>query len=190
MKHEITSLNTKKMLAESLKKAMKQKTFSKITISEIVKDCNINRKTFYYHFEDIYALLKWIFEEETIHILQRFDLLVDYKDAINFILDYLEQNEYLINSVYDSIGRDEMRRILHKDFLNVVEQLFNRAEEVAGKSLEPDFKSFLIQFYTEAIVGMLISSIRDKISFPREKVILYLERIIETETGNLNRFMN
>ena len=53
MKHEITTYNTKKLLSQSLKKAMKAKAFSKITVSEIIKDCGINRKTFYYHFEEL-----------------------------------------------------------------------------------------------------------------------------------------
>ena len=58
MKYTVTSQNTKKIMAASLKKAMKTHPLSKITVSEIVKDCGFNRKTFYYHFEDIYALLK------------------------------------------------------------------------------------------------------------------------------------
>ena len=66
MKHEITTLNTKKMLAASLKKHMGKKPLSKITISEIIADCGVNRKTFYYHFEDIYTLLKWMLEQEAI----------------------------------------------------------------------------------------------------------------------------
>ena len=89
MKHEVTSLNTKKQIAASLKKLMKEKTFSKITVSEIVADCNINRKTFYYHFEDIYALLKWIFDIEAIEIVKHFDLLNNYEEALSFILDYI-----------------------------------------------------------------------------------------------------
>lgn len=69
MKYEITTYNTKRTLADSLKKAMKSKSFSKITVSEIIKDCGVNRKTFYYHFDDIYALLKWMFEEEVIEVV-------------------------------------------------------------------------------------------------------------------------
>ena len=34
---------------------MEKKPLSKITVSEIIADCGVNRKTFYYHFEDIYA---------------------------------------------------------------------------------------------------------------------------------------
>ncbi len=62
MKHEITALNTKKALAASLKRCMEKKPLSKITVSELIADCGVNRKTFYYHFEDIYGLLKWMLE--------------------------------------------------------------------------------------------------------------------------------
>ena len=42
MKHEITSLNTKKSLAGALKRAVLKKPFSKITVSEIINDCGVN----------------------------------------------------------------------------------------------------------------------------------------------------
>ena len=58
MTHKEISLNTKKKLASALKQAMKKKPFGKIAVSELIKTCGINRNTFYYHFEDIYALLK------------------------------------------------------------------------------------------------------------------------------------
>lgn len=41
MRQTEISQNTKKALAESLKKFMKKKPFSKITVSELVTDCNI-----------------------------------------------------------------------------------------------------------------------------------------------------
>lgn len=62
MKHSDISLHTKRALADALKRAMKQKPFQKITVSELVRACDVNRKTFYYHFDDIYMLLKWMFE--------------------------------------------------------------------------------------------------------------------------------
>ena len=47
MKQDQKTLNTKKALAASLKKFMKQKPLSKITVSQLISDCNVNRKTFY-----------------------------------------------------------------------------------------------------------------------------------------------
>ena len=70
MKQEELSLKTKKALANSLKNAMKKKPFSKITVKEITDDCNLNRNTFYYHFEDIYDLLRWMFDSEAVQIVQ------------------------------------------------------------------------------------------------------------------------
>lgn len=119
MKHEMTTLNTKKALAASLKKLLSQKAFSKITVSEIVQDCGVNRKTFYYHFEDIYALLKWMLEQETVEVIKGFDLLVDYEEAINFAIDYIDANKHMINCIYDSFGRDGMKRFLYDDLIGV-----------------------------------------------------------------------
>ena len=44
---------TKILMAETLKKMIKDRPFSKITVQDIVGACNINRNTFYYHFEII-----------------------------------------------------------------------------------------------------------------------------------------
>ena len=81
MKHEVTTHNTKKLLADTLKKIMRSKPFSKITVSEIIQECGVNRKTFYYHFQDIYDLLKWVFDEEAIQVVRHFDLLENYEEA-------------------------------------------------------------------------------------------------------------
>jgi transcriptional regulator len=74
MKHEVTSMQTKRALAASLKSIMAHKPFSKITVTEIIDDCGVNRKTFYYHFENIYALLHWMLEQESVEILKHFNL--------------------------------------------------------------------------------------------------------------------
>ena len=120
MKHETTAYNTKKMMADTLKSLMCKKPFYKITVSEIIKTCQINRKTFYYHFEDIYALLKWMFEQEAIEVIKHFDLFSDYSDAIRFVMQYADENDYIINCVYDSVGRDGMKRFFYSDFVGVV----------------------------------------------------------------------
>ena len=43
---------TKLQMAEALKRLIKDRPFSKITVQDIVTECNINRNTFYYHFEN------------------------------------------------------------------------------------------------------------------------------------------
>ncbi|MGN0438552.1 MAG: TetR/AcrR family transcriptional regulator C-terminal domain-containing protein [Lachnospiraceae bacterium] len=174
MKHEITSLNTKKALGESLKKIMRRKNFSKITVSEIIADCGVNRKTFYYHFEDKYGLLKWILENEAIEVVKHFNLIVDYEEAILFIMDYIEENDHIISCAYDAIGRDEMKLFFFADFRELVLSIIDSAEKQAEKTLESDYKNFLCSFYTEALAGILIDWIKNRKERDRQQTIDYI----------------
>lgn len=193
MKHEEISLMTKKALADSLKRAMKKKPFQKITVSELINDCNMNRKTFYYHFENIYDLLKWMFEQEAIGVVKHFDLMVDYEEAIIFTMDYIEENDYIINCAYDSIGRDELKRFFYADFNEVVVSVVSRAEEKFDRKLDEKYKTFLCGFYVEAIVGMLIEWIRERDKRERAVVVDYLSKtirgsltgILQSDAGSL-----
>lgn len=48
-------------------------------------------------------------QEEAIEVVRNFDLLVDYEDAIIFVVDYIENNDHILNCALDSIGLDEMK---------------------------------------------------------------------------------
>ncbi len=179
MTHEEISLNTKKKLASALKQAMKKKPFGKITVSELIKICGINRNTFYYHFEDIYALLKWTLEYEAIEIVKNHNLTKDSEEAIGFALDYVEKNDYILNCAYDSIGRDELKRFFCADFTEIVMAFITQAEELSTKKLDSDYKNFLCSFYVEALSGILINLIKEGKLDNRDKVIKYLSNTVK-----------
>lgn len=73
MKHRSyeSSHATKQAISASLKALMVQKPLDKITVSEIMDHCGMVRQHFYYHFEDIYDLVRWMFQEEAVSLLQR-----------------------------------------------------------------------------------------------------------------------
>ena len=171
MKHEIASMNTKKSLAAALRLSMEKKTFSKITVSEIITECGVNRKTFYYHFQDIYALLKWMLEQDAIEVVKKFDLIEDYESAIIFVMDYVESNQHIINCAYDSIGHDQVKSFFYSDFIALANNLISTAEERIGLWLDKDYKAFLARFYTEALSGMLMDWIKDRKKYDRNYVV-------------------
>ena len=178
MKHEVTTLNTKRTLAASLKGFMEKKPLSKITVSEIITDCGVNRKTFYYHFEDIYALLKWMLEEEAIEVVKQFDLSVDYRQAVIFVMNYVRENKHLLCCVYDSMGRDELKRFFYADFIGIIETVIENTERQLDVHADEDFKKFLAHFYTEAVSGLLIDEFKDKEGHDPEKAVEYLSVIL------------
>lgn len=183
MKYEIISLNTKKMFADSLKQALKRKPLSKITVSEIVADCGVNRKTFYYHFENINDLLKWILSQEAIDVVKELDSAADYEKSIRFVIDYIDNNEEIIRNIY-SMGKNELRKFLYADFIEIMDSVIDNTERAAQLSVPKDFKAFLSRFYTEAIFGLMQEWIMDKSVRNKEKTVQYIQLILHSSITN------
>lgn len=178
LKYQAASLKTKRALAESLKKLMRAKPFSKITVTEIVNDCGVNRKTFYYHFEDIYALLRWIFEEEAVNIIRKFYLLNDYDEAMEFIYEYISENQDLLRNAYDAFGSVELSSFFHMSFVGLNESLIESVEQKMHKRLPERTREYLCEFLTEASAGLLLNIISGNMHFDRSKDMMPVSSII------------
>lgn len=95
------SQTTKRALAQSLKKLLQTKPLSKITINDIAEDCGVSRMTFYYHFADIYDLVEWTCQEETVVLLSK--LKVDHHIEIELKMDELDLTAAESKATYDEI---------------------------------------------------------------------------------------
>lgn len=183
-------------MANALKTAMKTKKLSKITVNELVCACNINRKTFYYHFQDIYDLLKWMLEQEAIDVVKNFDLIINTEEAVRFVMDYAEKNDYIINGAFDSMGYEEIKRFFHNDLFSVIYGAIGNGEASLCVTLDPQFKQFLAEFYTEASAGMLIEWTKNRFSQDKETVIqnivsifkISLPAIVKEKSNSINVF--
>lgn len=174
MKNEEISIKTKKHLSKTLKKLMLKKPLSKITISEIVRSADVNRKTFYYHFESINELFKWTLEEEAVHVVKNLDVKKDYKKAIEFVIEYIETNNDILNCAYDSMGREGLKEFFYDDFYEIVEKLIETIVEDMDEVVENDFKDFLAKMYAGAIANMIIDYFSEKKNIDTQKIVDYI----------------
>lgn len=106
-------------LADALKDLMNRKPFSRITVTDITKSCNFNRKTFYYHFADTISLLHWMLAREAVEVIRSYDLAGDIKSAIGFTVRYVRTNSHILNCAYDSLGREGIKNFLYNDFISI-----------------------------------------------------------------------
>ncbi len=172
MKERATTLMTKKALAASLKKLMEKSALDKISICEIVEDCGVNRKTFYYHFNNIYDLVDWMFEEEAIESVKQYDFIRDYENAVRFSMDYIEENEHVVNSALDALGRDELKKFFYNNFVDNMRDIVDEISK--DMTIPKDYIDFLINFYTESFASLLIDWIRNRAEKDKEKYIKYI----------------
>ena len=148
---------TKILMAETLKKMIKDRPFSKITVQDIVGACNINRNTFYYHFENTYDLLSFTYSREVQNILDSFhQSKAPLPQAMDFVLDYIDKNISLCNCAYESLGEQQLKIIFEKDLMIFVRASIDYFAQEYDLKLSEDFKTFVGYSYTNLLSAQLI----------------------------------
>ena len=91
---------TKRVLAAALKERLARQRLDEITIQSLVDDAQVSRKTFYYHFQDVYALLEWLFLEEGKRVLEGNVGASTWQIGMRRIFAYGQENKTVILNVY------------------------------------------------------------------------------------------
>lgn len=124
-KEDLRIVRTRKHLSTTIIAMMETDSLDKISVIDICKTANVNRATFYAHFEDKYHLLSYALEEvkddiyaslnlefssnnsldlmlEIAH--KTFDFVKDNKGKIATLLSH-NRNEKVISTIKDSLSR-------------------------------------------------------------------------------------
>ncbi|AOT72053.1 TetR/AcrR family transcriptional regulator [Geosporobacter ferrireducens] len=173
---------TKKALAASLKKLLEKTTLDKITVKDIANDCEVNRQTFYYHFQDVYALLEWIFLTEAAKVIANNKTYDTWQQGYLQAFLYVEQNKTLVVNAYHSIGREHLDRYLYSVAQKLLMDVVN--EKAEGLHVAEEDKQFIADFYKYAFVGLMLEWIRTGMKERPEDIIDKLSKLI---TGDIHR---
>lgn len=179
MKHEINSYNTKKMFANTLVTLLHKKSISKIKVSELVTLCNVNRKTFYYHFDDVYAVLEWHLNEEIQKAITEINPLDNINVTIDFATNYTNNNTYLRNCIDTPLGRDIVVKFLDKNLYPRINEIFSQLIQLYNKEFEEGFKQFLVKNMTHITVLSIIDNIENPNNNDIECVKQYISEIFK-----------
>lgn len=131
-KSNAASLQAKQALAAALKKLMAQKPAEKISIQDIATLCGMRRQNFYYHFEDVYDLLRWMFYEEAVSLLQKQEGTPLWQEGILLLFQYLEENRAVCLCTLNSLGRDNIKSFFKTDIYAVIGRTITQMAEETG----------------------------------------------------------
>lgn len=149
------SKNTKNVLGGSLKKLLQKKALNKITVTEIVEDCGLNRMTFYYHFKDIYDLLEWVCADDARKALESMGNYTNWREGMHSIFELMRSEKGFITNLYHSPSGGYLETYLLKLTDDVFMTVINDID--AGKRLKPEDKTFIASFYKSAILGIIFA---------------------------------
>ncbi len=139
------SLSTKKALADALKEQLKIEPLDKICIAEICDRCELNRKSFYYHFEDKFDLINWIFDNEYLSEASK-KTYTDHWESINTLCRYL----YLNKCFYKKVLKSQDSAFFTSHIKLIIEPIIKTALENSDNT--KDISRFKLSFYTDAIL--------------------------------------
>lgn len=106
---------TRNMIRHSFLKLLSEKPMGKITVKEICEMADINRATFYAHYEDVYDLLDKIEEEFYMDVHNSASTMMkeDYTGIMPIeILKMIRNNEELCRAMFGKYGDKEFLRKL------------------------------------------------------------------------------
>lgn len=102
---------TKRIIMSTFEQMLTEMPFDKITVSSLVKRCDISPNTFYYHYQDIYALLNAYLEYRFGgYVKEEYIAAEGWRAATKALLADCKRSEKLIYHLYNSLSRDVLER--------------------------------------------------------------------------------
>lgn len=146
------AIDMKEEIAEAARRLLINKKVKKLTVKDIVEECHITRQAFYYHFEDIPDMLKWILEKGA-QAIREAGFGKDGEERIRyFVLMALNAAPHVKKSMKANYG-DEIARILTEHVYNILEQTVEE-KNLYQKCSRSELK-FILRYHSEAIMGIL-----------------------------------
>lgn len=110
------SERTKLLLANGLRDLTATTPFRKIRVGELCQRCGVDRRTFYYHFRDVYDLAAWTFDQTMDAFMPDANGQLRRENLIRMLGEFLkDQNFYrkaLEENSQNAPGRHIMDRIV------------------------------------------------------------------------------
>lgn len=151
-------LKTKRAVKTSLVELMAEKDISQITVKELAQKADINRKTFYTHYNSIYDILDEI-ENEMIQNLKR---LIQESDFTNQAVIAYPLFKALNDLIYEDfsfyqnlLSHANAHGSLISKIKKALQEEFLKTAQDKVKAL-PDQFSYVIEFVSSGIISMYI----------------------------------
>lgn len=143
MSHAIIKKNA---FAAALKELMRKNSFMKISVTDICKVCGVSRKSFYYHFQDKYDLVEWIFYYECGHPLEQ-EAISDFWTFYQALATYIYENRKFYVGLFEISGphsfRDILTQYMTKQFSKYIRNYFEDHPEYSSEEKREDCLDFL-----------------------------------------------
>lgn len=145
---------TKNLIKQEFIKLLNKKSLHNITVTEIAKQCKIERKTFYYHYENLPQLVKEIFDEELEDVIKEFNETLSWEESFISATKFILENKKVVKHMYESDYKVELEKYIFSLSGEIMKKYVERvAKDTNAQEIDIKLIAF---FYQCALSSSLI----------------------------------
>lgn len=181
---DVRMQKTKQALVNAMIELLEQSPFSAITVNDICITARVGRSTFYTHFEDKYALVRYAMQqmkENALVEIQNMSLI----GHIEYALHKVKENARMLKNLTATEFNAELMEMLRKPFCNEVEKALI-AQRAAGKSIAEPIEITAV-YYAFAISSSIMYWVYQDMPYSVEDMAQCLKTLIPEELIQIAR---
>jgi probable dihydroxyacetone kinase regulator len=163
---------TKRALGASLKTLMQTTPFHKISVGDICENCGMHRKSFYYHFQDKYDLLNWLFYSEFMQLLDP-EGQADTWEYMRRVCAYFAENRKFYLNAFAIEGQNAFA----DTFNETLEAILNAY--LHQQIPDDEFRDFFCAFYSDAFRCAIVRWLREGVHTSVDEFVALCERTLD-----------
>ena len=165
---------TQKAIMTAFQQMLEEMPFDRITVSALVKRCEISSNTFYYHYHDIYELLNaWLHMAFDSYFGEGQELA----DAVKSLLRGCKKHSRIIYHVFDSLSRNQLEQYTFSMTDDIISALVR--SYAAGRSVPDGALDELAGFCRYAFVGFFLKFLWERMESDIDKTVDSLARLLD-----------
>ena len=175
---------THKTLIDAFLQLLQVKKFENITVNELCEAAMVRRATFYKHFADKYEFFTFLiqsiqrdFYDNSGFSEQEENSAFPYVDIIRFSLDFLDENETLVQSVLDSSAFPILLDLVSEQIILDLKERLEQEQNCNKKFLlSPEL---IALSYTGALTNIMRWWVSHKNQMTKDEIIVQVQRVFK-----------
>lgn len=149
---------TKTALMDAFTRLVEQQPMDQITVQAVTAACGVSRNTFYYHYGDMYALLKAVLQRDMDMLLAQRAPGERAQDGLRRLIEYISVRQKMFYHIYSAVGHAALEEYLLETTWDLfMAYLRDTAEGLAPSEEDLEFLCYSYQFM---LLGILLGWVR------------------------------
>lgn len=176
---------TKNALADALERLLQEMPLAKVTVRAVTQQANVDRQTFYYHFETMSDLVAFVCRRQLSSLMDAASTSKTTHDLFTLVISEVDAHRSVLAPLLANVGRPTMREVFYDVVNSVLAQQAQTMLAKLGTHPTDEQVQFAVQYCQFASVSLVIDWLMGKLSATPEHLANQLSEAFEQQMHGL-----